>query len=594
MTVLGLKIYGHDTGAAVITSDGKVVAIAEERLNRNKHSTNIFPFLSIDYCLRAQGVPDDAVDLVVIDQIYEAENLPMAKMFRDSVGSRFSRARVEVVNHHDAHAASAFFCSPFLRAAVVVYDGSGETFKTPLGIPATETETLYLGDGAGIRELQKTMHARFAKRFLHTFGVGMLYTAITHYLSFGAYEEGKTMGLAPYGKPDLLKDFPYARWFREWHGHFYCNAKIKSSGGGVSGSDPEVGWVRKGYYGIRGRIRSLVLAFAQRLLRKDFFVDPQLFDPLVLPEPARPKSVKLPDTYYTNVAYAVQDVLEQVVIGWAHRAKELTQADYLVIAGGVGLNSVANKKILDQCGYKDIWIQPACSDTGIALGCALYGWHVTLKQPRQWVMKNAYLGREYSVEEQRTAIEREQNNLIIEQVPNIALRTASLLADGKIIGWFQGRSEYGPRALGNRSIIVDPRNPNMKDILNNRVKHREGWRPFAASVLEERASEYFTLDRPSPYMLLVCDVPKHLQDKITAVVHVDGTCRVQTVNKADNGIYYDLIKSFADKTGMPMILNTSFNLAGEPIIESPADAVSCFLRTDMDYLVVGNYLLRKK
>lgn len=592
MHVLGLKIYGHDTGAALISGQ-RVVAIAEERLNRVKHSPNMFPHLAIDYCLSELSVAAEDIDLVVIDQIYEAERFPMEKMFREATGEHFEKARVQVINHHDAHAASAFFCSPYSEAGVVVYDGSGETIRTPLGVTATETETLYRGSGTTLVEVQKSLHARIARRFVHTFGVGMLYTAITRYLSFGPYEEGKTMGLAPYGNADAFTIAPASLWWREYRGQFFCNADIRFPKQLTVGEDT-VSVKTKILYAIRSRVRAFLLALSGRIGGDPLLANPKLFAPLALPEPARPKEVSLPDTYYTNLAHAVQEVLEKVVMGWARRLQAVTKTEYLCIAGGVGLNSVANKKILDNCGFKDVWVQPACSDTGIALGAALYGTHVTLGQPRFWNMEHAYLGRGYNDQEIEAAIAAYADRVDVRRVDAVAEETAELLAKGKIVGWFQGGAEYGPRALGHRSLLVDPRPADMKQVLNDRVKHRELWRPFAASVVAERAGEYFTLDRPSPFMLLVCNVRDAYREKIPAVVHVDGTCRVQTVTKEANGIYYDLIEAFGKQTGLPMLLNTSFNLAGEPIVETPAEALRDLLATNIDVLVMERSIVTKK
>jgi len=592
MNVLGVKITGHDTGAALIAG-GRVVAIAEERLNRVKHSHNMFPRLSIDHCLKASGVKDDEVDLIVIDQIHEPDRFRMAETFRREMGPRFAGKRIEVVNHHLAHGANAFFCSPFKKAAVAIYDGSGEAFRSPQGVTVTETETYFLGQDGTLTELQKNLHARFARRFLYSCGIGRLYTAITYYLNFGHYEEGKTMGLAPYGKPDAFKEAPEALWSKEWHGQHLCNANISYPDGDYAGATKtRIHW--RVWHGARGRLRRLFLFALERLGGESVYADPKLFPKLKFSKPPRPKDVKLPDGYYTDIAYAVQAVLEQVVTSIASRLRIMTGAEYLCISGGVGLNSVANKKILDQCGYKDIWVQPACSDSGVALGCALFGYHSILGQPRSWVMDHAYLGGEYSLEEQRAAIEAAGDRVSYRVMSDTPGETAKLLADGKIVGWFQGGSEYGPRALGHRSILVDARIPDMKDILNDRVKHREGWRPFAASVLAERAGDYFDLDRESPFMLLVCDVRDSKRGLIPSVVHVDDTCRVQTVTKEANGIYYDLIKAFGDLTGDPLVLNTSFNLAGEPIVETPADAVKDLLATNLDYLVIGDFLVSKK
>ncbi len=591
VAILGLKIRSHDTGAALL-SDGKIVAIAEERLNHIKHSYDMFPRLSIDYCLETLGISARDVGLVVIDQVHRADELPMKEIFLHETGERFAHARVEVINHHDAHAASAFFCSPFDEAAVLVYDSAGQEFPTPLGVSAAETETIYYGRDNTLVEMQKSLHTRLpvTKQFLSTFGIGRLYESITNYLGFGFYEEGKTMGLAPYGKPDTFKEVPEKLWWKEWHGQFLCNADVRFPRT-LRGSGTPL--FARLWFGLKARLYKAFVRLTGRLTGSGgeaFFEAPLSFS-----RPRRPKEEKLPDVYYANVAYAVQDVLEKVLNGWALRAKLLTRATHLCIAGGVGLNSVANKKIFDECGFDDLWVQPACSDTGIPLGCALYGRHMILKEPRFWQMNHAYLGKTYSNAEIEEALEARAGDLQARKSSAVAEETAKLLAKGKIIGWFQGGSEYGPRALGHRSILADARLPHMKDTLNDRVKHREGWRPFAASILKEHVEEYFEVPEEAaanPFMLLVAKVKE--PEKVPAVVHVDGTCRVQTVTKEDNDIYHALIKAFYEETGAPLILNTSFNLGGDPIIETPMDAVASFLKTNMDYLVLGDYIAEKK
>ena len=538
MNILGLKIAGHDTGAALITTNQKIVAIAEERLNRVKHSPNMFPHLSIDYCLKTFGLTDKDIDLIVIDQIHLPEMVPMKEILKKEAGDRFAHAEVEVINHHDAHAASAFFCCPYDEAAVIVYDGSGEMFKTPLGVPAIETETIYYGKGNTLIETEKTLHPRLptTKLFLNTFGVGRLYAAITYYLGFGPYEEGKTMGLAPYGKPGTFEEVPEELWWKKWRGAYYCNAHLRFPKSFVdSDRAPLVDRIR---FGIKARIYQWLIRITKKLTGFGAFGGGELFkEPLTFSKPMRGRDTKLPDEYYTDVAFAVQDVLETVVKGWAHRAKLLTRAPNLCIAGGVGLNSVANKKIFDECGFDDVWIQPGCSDTGIPLGCALYGLHVVKEKPRFWTMNHAYMGREYTEDEMEEAIEAVREKITVKKANDIVKDAAKLLADQKIIGWFQGGSEYGPRALGNRSILVDARGKDKKDILNNRVKHRENWRPFAASVLKDRVEDYFTVPKEAggnPFMLLVADVIN--PEEIPSVSHVDDTCRIQTVTKEGNGV----------------------------------------------------------
>jgi len=580
--VLGIKIRGHDPGAALI-ADGKIVAISEERLNRNKHSTDIFPHLSIKYCLEALDIKPEDVDLIVMDSIdmYD-ENKIKALFFEKENRFSFS-AEIQVINHHLAHAASAFLCSPFNEAAIMVVDGTGSRIKTHYG-DAWETETLYSGFGNEINQIQKTFHPRSNRIFADTCGIGLLYTFITRrYLNFGRYNEGKTMGLAAYGNAqNIFKNHPKKLWLKELNGHFVCNPKIQFPG------FSRLFLIFK--HPLKALKQMRVRIF---LMIRNVLWEKPTFHPIRLSLSSCPKNQPLPHRYYSDIAAVVQDIIEDVFLGLSHRLNKITRSDNLCIAGGCGLNGISNQKILQDKKFKEIFIQPASSDAGIPLGCALWGYNIHFKQPRDYVMRHAYLGKEYSEKDIQNTLEKTEG-VTFRKSDMVADDTAKLLMRQKIVGWFQGRSEYGPRALGSRSILCDPRKKEMKDILNEKVKHRENWRPFAASVLREKTHDYFefTYDE-SPFMLLVPKVRKEMRERIPALMHVDGTCRIQTVTAKDNGIYYDLIKSFYDNTGMPLILNTSFNLAGEPIVETPIDALKCFLSTQMDYLIMGNYIVRK-
>lgn len=602
MTVLGLKIKKHDTGAALI-SDGRIVAIAEERLNRIKHSCDMFPKLAIPYCLDALGIGPKEVDLVVIDQTDLHSVARMREFFLSQTGSLFPHADIRIINHHDAHAASAFFASPFEEAAILVYDGVGEKFKTHLGVLAVETDTLYHGSGDRFFEMQKTMHLRGAKEFPYTFGVGKLYAFLSQfYIGFGPYNEGKMMGLAPYGDDTLLKAIPPEKWFCERNGHIFCNARISFPRRSVAerlGRKIDLIALSQRFWNKMIRWRASLIKHLLRALQrrydKERFAEPDFFAPITLPHPPRGDSAAaLPDRYYSSVAYAGQRIVEQVAVAWGRRLKQITGSKNLCVAGGVGLNIDANKKFLDEAGFEHIFVQPGASDTGIPLGCALYGYHVILNQPRRYVMESASLGKNYREEEIRQAIERRHDEIAAIRQTDIATVAARLLADGNIVGWFYGGSEYGPRALGHRSILCDARRADAKDILNNKVKRREPWRPFAASVLREYLSDYFDIKEESPFMLLAAAVRDEKKKLVPAVVHVDGTCRIQSVTAKANGRYYALIAAFHKITGVPLVLNTSFNLGGDPIIETPADAIECFLKTKMDYLVLEEYLISKK
>lgn len=596
MNVLGLKITSHDTGAALIAGH-KIVAIAEERLNRVKHSYDMFPRQAIAYCLQALGVAATEIDLVVIDQVGLRSEINMREIFLRETKGAFSRAQIHIINHHDAHAASAFFASPFAESAILVYDGAGEKFATHLGVAAVETETLYRGVGNRIYPFQKTLHLRDKKHFPFTFGIGKLYAFLSQfYLGFGVYNEGKMMGLAPYGDDSLLKQIPIDHWCRDMQGYIVCNARIhipaRPLGARAASLFDFKTLPQKIYLRVVLAAKSLMqkAAFA---LNKKYLAAP-VFDPITLPRPARTATDTLPDRYYASVAYAGQKILEHIAILWGEKLKAITQSNNLCVSGGVGLNIDANKNFLDRVGFKDIFIQPGCSDAGVALGCALYGYHTILDQPRFYTMRSAALGRPYAEQEVLGAIEKRKDEIIVEKYADPAAEAARLVSEGNIIGWFYAGSEYGPRALGHRSILCDARRPEMADVLNNKVKHREPWRPFAASVLLEDVNIYFELDRESPFMLLAAPVRPAWRTKIPAVTHIDNTSRIQTVTHEHNGRYYDLIAAFKKITGVGLILDTSFNLGGEPIVETPDDALACFLNTQMDYLVLEQYLIRKK
>jgi carbamoyltransferase len=583
----------HNTGAALI-AEGRIVAIAEERLNRVKYSENIFPERSIAYCLDALDIDAGDIGLVVTDWIgdREAETGTMAeRFFHEKTGSRFTKARVVTINHHDAHAATAFFCSPFSEAAILVYDGHGDTFIDHRGVRVVETETMYRGDERTIIQLRKTTHARVENTFPYTRGIGKLYSFLSrYYIRLGSHNEGKMMGLAAYGDDRILRQFPLEKWIKNTRGELVANSNINyPRATTVTRRWSLLEMAKATYFWLRHLVRR---AFIKRAV-----ADHSIFQPIVLERPARDPDIDiLPDKYYSSVAYAAQKIFEHFAIELGRDLRALTHAENLCVAGGCALNIDANRNFLTEVGFKDIFVQPASSDCGIALGCALWGWHVTLEQPRFWIMKSASLGRVYSSREIDESIVRVQDQIVSHVSNDVADEVAELVAEGNIIGWFQGGAEYGPRALGNRSIICDARSKDMRDVLNARVKHREMWRPFAVSVLAERLGDWFDLQPSSTtaFMLLAGEVREEKRALVPSIVHVDNTCRVQTLTKENNGVYYDLVKAFERKTATPLIINTSFNLGGEPIIESPQDALDTFLRTDMDYLVLGDRVIRRK
>jgi len=559
MNILGLGCFFHDSAAAII-KDGKLIAsVEEERLNRIKHS-NDFPEKSISYCLEKANLSPSDIDHVAYYADYKLAlryrvpnillNLPrslswrrthakgffsilnLKKLLKVKLGSK-AKFKLHYVEHHIAHAASSFLVSPFERAAILSADGMGEWATTMLAV----------GEGNKIRPI---------KRVYFPNSLGKVYTAVSVYLGFNPLTgPGKVMGLASYGEPKYLD----------------CFKKIVKKG-------------KKGDYFVDTSFFPYHLGRDNRFSEK--FIE--MFGPPRSPEAEIEKR-------HMDVAASLQKLLEEIMLYLADELYEATGEKNLCLAGGIALNSVANGLILENSPFKDVYIQPAASDGGAALGAAFYVYNHVLNNERKYIMQDAYIGTEFSDGEYAKSIKK--FNLPFEKDENIEKKAAELISNGKIIGWFQGKMEFGPRALGARSILADARNPKMKDLLNERVKHREGFRPFAPSVLEDYAGDYFETNHPSPFMLLVRKVKNEKRSRIPSVTHVDNTGRLQTVSRKTNPKYYKLIDEFHKITGVPVVLNTSFNVRGEPIVSSPEDAIKCFLNTNIDYLVLGNYLIKK-
>lgn len=587
MVILGINAYHGDASAAIIV-DGELVAAAEEeRFTRIKHTAG-FPANAVRYCLQAAGVALDEVDYIAIPRnprarlmrkLLYAVKLPKFALDRVRALGRFGhikdelaraldvdpseiRAQFHCVEHHLAHLASSFFVSPFERAAVLSLDGLGDFASGMWGI----------GEGNRITVLGSIA-------FPHS--VGMYYTAVTQFLGFWKYgDEYKVMGLSAYGEPEFLDEFRQMLQVNEGMGYTMDLRYFRHHTDGPTmtweAGEPQLG-----------------------RLFSDYFV--QRFGE---PHPPRTPVGRREE----NLAATLQTRLEEVVLHQinalyrlvAERTKQATNA--LAYAGGVAFNCVANGKIFDATPFEHLYIQPAAGDAGLAIGAAFYVWHQILGQPRKFVMEHAYWGPEFGENEIRQALRRKLGN---SEVGGSGLRvvrlsedelvrvTARHIADGKVVGWFQGRMEWGPRALGNRSIVVDPRRPEMKDILNKRVKHREPFRPFAPSILEEYTGDYYEHSYPSPFMLLAYKVRHEKREEIPAPTHVDGTGRLQTVSKQTNPLYWRLIDTFRQLTGVPVVLNTSFN-ENEPIVCTPDEAIDCFLRTHMDVLAIGNFLVERE
>ncbi|HYS04816.1 MAG TPA: carbamoyltransferase [Candidatus Dormibacteraeota bacterium] len=560
MNILGISCFYHDAAACLI-QDGRLVAAAsEERFTRKKHDEG-FPHQAIQYCLKAGKIEAKDLDYV---GFYDKPFLKFERLLSTYLSTfprgfrSFSKAmpvwlreklwipqlirkelkyegKVLFTEHHLSHAASAFLVSPFKEAAILTVDGVGEWATASYGVGRDREIDLF-------KEI----------RFPHS--LGLLYSAFTYYLGFKVNSaEYKVMGLAPYGVPRYVDQVRQIIEIKD-DGSFELDMRFFS--------------YHHGLRMVNGRFSAL-------------FGGP----------PRDPES-KL-DQRHKDIAASVQKVTEEIMLkmaSWLHRE---TKMENLCLAGGVALNCVANGRILREGPFKDLFIQPAAGDAGGALGVAAYIFHSLLGHPRMTPMEDAYLGPEYSEEEIRKALERYGAPYRRLERDDLVREVAALIEGQTVIGWFQGRMEFGPRALGSRSILADARNPENKDVVNLKIKFRESFRPFAPSVLEEKIGEYFEIDRPSPYMLLVAPV-REGKRVIPSVTHVDHSARIQSINRKQNALYYDLIREFERRTGVPVIINTSFNVRGEPIVCSPDDAYRCFMRTHMDYLVAGPYLLDKK
>jgi carbamoyltransferase len=464
--------------------------------------------------------------------------------------------KVLSLSHHLAHAYSAFAMCPFGQGAIMVVDGVGN-YSSDVAEPgqltenvnplARESESYYAFDGTRLETLKKVwlepVRGVLSDEFYYMAGLGALYSRVSSYVFADWNKCGEVMGLAPYGRSGVVKPL------------------VAMQNGDLS-----------------------VPAWDAQF-DKPWFVERDLN------WEASPSMA-----HWEDLAWRVQDDTENVLLARAKWLREKTGAKNLCMAGGVALNCVANGRIAREAGFENVWIQPAAGDDGIAIGCAYYGHLAVQKQPRKYVMDHAFTGVAYTDERVRADAGKRLVRLqaTSRRSDDICAETAQLLSQGHVIGWFQGRSEFGPRALGNRSILADPRTPEMKEKLNKQVKHRQAFRPFAPVVLAERADEIFESHRDSPYMLLAEAVRPEWRDRIPAIVHVDGTARVQTIREDQNGPLYRLIKAFDALTGVPVLLNTSFNVKGEPIVETPEDAIHCFLTTGIDYLILHDVLMHKK
>ena len=595
MKILGISAYYHDAAACLLESGDITAAAQEERFTRKKHDAQ-FPRHAIDYCLAEAGVSITGLDAVVFYDkplvkferlietyiadaprgfrsfltampIWLKEKLYLKSLLKKELAdlagsSKKALPQLLFAEHHQSHAASAFFPSPFDEAAVLCMDGVGEWATT----------SVWLGKGNQLTPLWQI-------DFPHS--LGLLYSAFTYFTGFKVNSgEYKLMGLAPYGTPrhvDVIRD------------HLI---DIKADG--------------------TFRLQMDYFDYATGLRMTN-----EKFSALFGREPRAPESALTQDDM--DIAASVQAVTEEIVLKIAQTIHRETAVDHLCLAGGVSLNCVANGRLLREGPFKRLWVQPAAGDAGGALGCALAVWHQYADKPRQSSgamdrMRGAYLGPSFSSDEISAALDQLGAEYHVHRDEDLFSLLAELLDQGKVLGWFQGRMEFGPRALGARSIIGDPRKTDMQSVMNLKIKYRESFRPFAPAVLSERVADYFDQTTESPYMLLVANVQndrrkivepsdgtlfgieqlKQIRSEIPAVTHVDYSARLQTVHRDTNPRFHALLEAFDAKTGCPDVVNTSFNVRGEPIVCSPTDAYRCFMRTEMDCLVVENYLLLKK
>ncbi len=586
MNILGISAFYHDSAVALIV-DGKIISAAqEERFSRKKHDHR-FPQNAIKFCLDEANLSIVDIDFVAFydkpflkfERILETyltyapkgiksfiKAMPIwikEKLWlKEVIASKLNyNGKILFPEHHQSHAASAFYPSPFEDAAFITFDGVGEWTTTSIGV----------GENNKIKILADI-------KFPHS--LGLLYSAFTYYTGFKVNSgEYKIMGLAPYGEPKYVDLILNELMDLKEDGSFKLNMKYFNFAAGLTMTNSK-------------------------------------FDKLFGGKPRKPESDLTQREM--DLARSVQDVTELVMLRTAKHVKKITGKKNLCLAGGVALNCVGNGKILQEKIFDNIWIQPAAGDAGGALGAALFIWHQYLDNPRKVNGKSdsqqgSYLGEKFEKEEIKEFLNSKSINYKEYREQEIPTVIAKLLNEEKVIGWFNGRAEFGPRALGNRSIIGDARSQKMQSIMNLKIKFRESFRPFAPSVLEEKVSDYFEMDVASPYMLLVADVKKNRQKKmseteeklfgieklnikrsdIPAITHVDYSARIQTVSKETNPLYHATISKFDELFGSAVIVNTSFNVRGEPIVNRPEEAYTCFMRTDMDYLLLGNLLLDK-
>ena len=567
MFTLGISCYYHDSAAAVLKDGNVLAAVEEERFSRVKFDDS-FPKLAIDWCLKKSGIKISDIDFVAF---YDKPVLKFERLLDNYLGVaprglgsfldvipkwihkrlwikdeikknlKGFKGKILFPEHHMSHAAYTFFTSPFEEAAILTVDGVGEWSTTTFGTAKNTTINL-------------------SKDIRWPHSLGLFYSAFTYFLGFKVNEgEYKLMGLSSYGKPKY-----YDKILSEL-------IDVKDDG-------------------------SIHLNMKYFAFTYDKYMTNQNFSKLFGISP-RKNGEKMEQIHF-DIGASAQLVLEEILLKMVNHVYEKTKMKNLCLGGGVALNGVENNRILRESPFEKLHIPPSPGDAGSAIGCAQYSYYCHLQHKREFletseqIKNNIFVGPDYSNEQIKTFLDKNKIQYDYLEKDQLLKTTAKLISEGNVVGWYQGKMEWGPRALGNRSILADPRNPKMKDILNEKIKHRESFRPFAPSIMEEYVSEYFDINVPSPYMLLVAKVKQ--PKKIPAVTHVDGTGRLQSVAKNVNSLYYELINEFYQLTKVPVIINTSMNVMGEPIVNTPEQAYEMILKTDMDYIILGSYILGKK
>jgi len=594
MYILGISAFYHDSAAALIKDGELIAASMEERFSRKKHD-NSFPQLAVEFCLDYAGITANDLEYVVFYEkpLQKFERIlqttintfpqssgvwreAMMSWLTDKLWVRSHVARgvgipfnkVLFCDHHMSHAASTYFASPFKDAAILTVDGVGEWTTTTLGVGKSS-----LGEDT---DETPTIELFEEQRFPHS--LGLLYSTFTAWLGFRVNNgEYKVMGMSPYGDPNYVDKV-------------HKVISLDSATGGFN--------LNMDYFDFH---RSTQTSYSRKFLelfgeKRD--PDAEFFTMRTNPERSAEKSMMDKNQYYADISASIQQVTEDALINMATYLHEKTGMSKLVMAGGVALNTKANWRILNETPFDELWIQPAAGDDGGALGAALWAWHVLLGNPRKWTQTHSYYGKSYTDDECRQFLDEAGLNYeTYDEEAKLTEVVVDALTDQNVIGFYQGRFEWGPRALGNRSILADPRSPEMKEIVNTKIKYREPFRPFAPVIVRERAPEYFdypeVAEHDTPrYMLMVAPIKEDKQDEIHAVNH-EGTGRLQSIDRDTNQRYYDVVNQFGEATGTPVVLNTSFNLRGEPIVNTPREAFNTFRNSDIDILVLGSHIVRK-